>query len=310
MVETLYKCDINFEIDNRILEKKEKNIYYENPNLFYKFGRKIGMGGSGSVYRCKCNESNKIFAIKVMLNCKNVLDEIQVWNRIPKNKNIIELIEVFIWEDYVYAVMEMMSYSLTAIIPSHDRHISLLSPQIILNIVHQLIQAVKFLHDNGIAHSDIKSDNVLFDSNGVLKLADFGVSTFNDDLHHNAPFIGTLWWSSPNSLNRSTASPIKDDVWSLAITILEILGVDPPFFQIKDHKEAFLQIKNLKTAPELPKFDNYGENFSGKIHGLLEECFQIDTNERFSSEEVLMLFEKIFANHLGGNGSSPHVPLL
>ena len=289
------------EIDYTNLEERKKNIHYVNPSIFYSLRRKIGVGASGTVYRCKCIKSNKPFAIKIMHNSENVLKEITIWNEIPKNKYILELIEVFIWQDYVYAVMELMSYSLTAIIPSQDRHISLLSPQIILKIVHQLIQAVKYLHDNNIAHCDIKSDNILFDYNGVLKLADFGVSTYNDEIHQNAPFIGTLWWSSPNSLNRLTASPMKDDIWSLAITILEILGIDPPFFHIKDQKEVFRYIENIKIPPSIPKFNNYGENFDIRIHGLLEESLHMDPMERFSSEELLTLFEKIFANHLEEN---------
>jgi serine/threonine protein kinase len=269
-------------------------INNENPNIKYKIGRIIGFGGTGKVYRCRCYNTKKIFAVKIMLKSDTNLEEIQLWSKIPKHKNILELIEVFIWEDNIFAIMELMAYSMAAIIPSNERHISLLSPQMILNICYQLIQAVKFLHDNQIAHCDIKSDNILFDSNGILKLADFGVSTENNQIHKNAPFIGTLWWSSPNSLKISTACPMKDDIWSLAVTILELLGIDPPFFHIKDTKQAFQYIQNLTSSQMLPKLQNYDNNFSHRITGLLQECFRIDPNERFSSDELLRFFEMIF----------------
>lgn len=269
-------------------------IYYENPNLKYKIGRIIGLGGTGKIYRCRCFISKKIFAVKIMTESDTNMKEIEIWNKIPKHKNILELIEVFIWENCIFAIMELMKYSLTAIIPSKDRHISLLSPSMILHICHQLIQAVKFLHDNKISHCDIKSDNILFDANGVLKLADFGVSTENNEIHKNAPFIGTLWWSSPNSLKISTASPMKDDVWSLAVTILELLGIDPPFFHIKDTKQAFKYIQNITSSQMLPKLENYGDNFSCRLTGLLQKCFHIDPNERFSSDELFRLFEILF----------------
>jgi serine/threonine protein kinase len=269
-------------------------IYYENPNTKYKIGRIIAFGGTGKVYRCKCYNSKKRFAVKIMVENDTNMKEIEIWSKIPEHKNILELNEVFIWENCIFAIMELMEYSLTAIIPSNDRHISLLSPSMILNICRQLIEAVKFLHDNQIAHCDIKSDNILFNANGVLKLADFGVSTKNNEIHKNAPFIGTIWWSSPNSLKISTACPMKDDIWSLAVTILELLGIDPPFFHIKDTRQAFQYIQNLTSSQMLPKFKNYDSNFNLRITGLLQKCFRIDPNERFSSDELFRLFEILF----------------
>lgn len=262
-------------------------ISYNDPSDFYEICKKqIGKGGSGSVHRCTCKKSKKLFAVKILYDGDDAENEIRVWSNIPPHPNVLALIEVFVWDEFVYAVMDLMSYSLTAIIPSPQRYMPMLPPKIILRIIGNLISAMNHLHKYHIAHCDIKSENVLFDANGV--------STCHDEIHPNAPLIGTVWWNSPNSLNLETASPMKDDIWSLAVTILELLGMDPPFFHIQDRNQAFRCIKTLSTNPQLPNLKEYGEDFEIRMHKFLEVCFLMNPIERFSAEELFILFEMVF----------------
>ena len=151
------------------------------------------------------------------------------------------------------------------------------------------------MHDNQIAHGDLKSDNVLLDERGNIKLADFGVSTQHGEIHPSAPRCGTYQWKSPNSMQKETASPFKDDIWSFGIVILELFGVDPPFLYEPDVTMLIHKITNIQAPPPLPNLRCYGEDFELQMHGFLETCFQLNPSERFSAEELLMLFESIFA---------------
>ena len=274
-------------------------IKNEDPRGIYNDWKKIGKGGTGEVFSCFDLRSHKRVAIKRTLDSDNVYNENLNWSSIPDSHLIVKLFEVYIWKNYVYAVMELMPSNLTAIIPMPQRHMPFLPATMLLRIIHMLILAVKHLHDIWIAHGDLKGDNVLLDEVGNIKLADFGVSTQHGDVHPNLPYCGTFSWKPPNSMRKETASPFKDDIWSLGILILELFGVDPPFLNEANVFQLIRRISNMQAPPPLPNLKCYGEDFELRMHGLLDECLKIDPTERFSSEELLMLFEKIFKNYLG-----------
>jgi serine/threonine protein kinase len=190
--------------------------------------------------------------------------------------------------------MELMDLNLTAIIPSPKNQMRMLQPHIILMIIRQLICGLMHMHSKMIHHGDIKSDNVLLGSHGSVKIADFGVSTQHGGLHPNAPNTGTWFWKSPNSTKRETASPIKDDIWALGITILELLGFEPPFLHQLNGQALIEAIRGLQAPPPLPDLKFYGQDFEIKMHGLLDVCLKIDPAERFTAEELLFVFDSIF----------------
>jgi serine/threonine protein kinase len=270
-------------------------IIEEDPETVFNDWKRIGKGGSGEVFSCFDPRSQKRVAIKKTVDCDEVYSENLVWSKIPDSEHVIKLMEIYVWGCNVYTVMELMSSNLTAIIPMQRRHMPMLPLIMIMQIIHRLILAVKHLHDNQIAHGDLKSDNVLLDEKGNIKLADFGVSTQHGEIHPSAPRCGTYQWKSPNSMQKETASPFKDDIWSLGIVILELFGVDPPFLYELDVTILIRNITNVQSPPPLPNLRCYGEDFELRMHGFLETCFQLNPSERFSAEELLMLFERIFA---------------
>jgi serine/threonine protein kinase len=266
-----------------------------DPETVFDDWKRIGKGGSGEVFSCFDPRSQKIVAIKKTFDSEQVYSENLVWSKIPDSEHVIKLMEIYVWGCNVYTVMELMSSNLTAIIPMPRRHMPMLPLSMIMQIIHELILAVKHLHDNQIAHGDLKSDNVLLDEKGNIRLADFGVSTQHGEIHPSAPLCGTYQWKSPNSMQKETASPFKDDIWSLGIVILELFGVDPPFLYEPDVTILIRNITNVQSPPPLPNLRCYGEDFELRMHGFLETCFQLNPSERFSAEELLMLFERIFA---------------
>lgn len=274
-------------------------IIEENPRTNYGDWKRIGKGGTGEVFSCFDSRSHKRVAIKRTPDSDNVYNENLYWSLIPDFPHIVKLFEVYIWENYVYAVMELMPSNLTAIIPMPQRYMPLLPAITLLRIIHMLILAVKHLHDNWIAHGDLKSDNVLLDDAGNIKLADFGVSTKHGENHPNLPFCGTFSWKSPNSMRPETASPFKDDIWSLGILILELFGVDPPFLNEGNVFQLIKKVCNMQSPPDLPNLKCYGEDFELRMHGLLGVCLKMDPTERFSAEELLIRFKMIFKNHFG-----------
>ena len=268
-------------------------VRYQDPKNFYKFGKMRSRGSSGRVYPVFCKLSHKIFAIKMTCETDDILMENMVWSAIPEHTNIVGLIEVFIWQNKVYSVMELGSACLTNIIPIRENHTLMLPPAMVLSIVRQIILAVCHLHTHKFAHGDLKCDNVMIMHDGTIKLVDFGVTTRDGDIHHMSPFCGTFSWKSPNSMSRDTADQFADDIWALGITIGEIVGVDPPFLdQVRDTRQIIQSIRNLQAPPALPDLKCYGEEFEHKIHSILSGCLKMTPTKRLTAQQLLEVFDE------------------
>ncbi|CAI2186978.1 223_t:CDS:2 [Funneliformis geosporum] len=110
------------------------------------------------------------------------------------------------------------------------------------NFAHQLACAVSFLHEEGIVHRDLHSGNILI-RQGVVKLADFGLSKRIDAATNQSKTFGVIPYVDPKVFNKrrndNTSTPFKlnekSDVYSVGVLLWEISSGHPPFF-IKDEE--------------------------------------------------------------------------
>ena len=111
-------------------------------------------------------------------------------------------------------------------------------------------------------HRDIKSDNILVDSRGVIKLADFGYSAqLTKEKDVRSTKYGTFAWMAPE-LIKGKGYDTKVDIWSFGILAMELTNVDPPY--IYDHQAAVLQ-KIVMNDP--PPIDVETDDVVGYGHG-------------------------------------------
>lgn len=130
-----------------------------------------------------------------------------------------------------------------------------LKESIIKAYTRQILDGLVYLHDNKVAHCDLKGANVLVDQDGTVKLSDFGCSKLFENSFSQTDFTGiirgSLAWMAPEVLQNKGIRR-RSDIWSLGCLIIEMaVGGNPWGNELYDNN--FLAIKNIAESNKLPQ---------------------------------------------------------
>ncbi|CAH8358106.1 unnamed protein product [Eruca vesicaria subsp. sativa] len=216
---------------------------------------KIGQGTYSSVYKARDLINNKIVALKRVRfdlsdleSVKFMAREIIVMRRLD-HPNVLKL-EGLITASVsssLYLVFEYMDHDLVGLasIPG----IKFSEPQVKC-YMKQLLSGLHHCHTRGVLHRDIKGSNLLIDSNGVLKIADFGLATFFDP-QNRVPLtsrVVTLWYRPPELLLGACHYGVGVDLWSTGCILGELYS-GKPILPGKTEVEQLHKIFKLCGSP-------------------------------------------------------------
>ncbi len=139
-----------------------------------------------------------------------------------KHVNIVQLIDIIANErkDSIYLVLEYCDFDLHGLLD--DVKYPFTESQI-KTLIIQLFSALQYLHENGIIHRDIKLSNLLYNSFGQLKLADFGLGRkYTSKINALTPVVVTLHYRSPELLMNCTNYDYAIDIWAVGCVIFEL----------------------------------------------------------------------------------------
>ncbi|KAF2570040.1 hypothetical protein F2Q70_00002982 [Brassica cretica] len=179
-----------------------------------------------------------------------------------------------------------------------------LMDSVVSTYTRQILDGLKYLHDKGFIHRDIKCANILVDANGAVKLADFGLAKVSK-LNDIKSCKGTPFWMAPEVINpkRTDGYGSSADIWSLGCTVLEMLTGQIPYCDLENPIQALFRI-GRGVLPDIP------DTLSLDGRDFITECLKVDPEERPTAAELLNhpFVRRPLAYSGSGLGSaSPHV---
>jgi len=137
------------------------------------------------------------------------------------------------------------------------------------------------LHGLHRIHRDIKTDNILLNEAGEVKLADFGFAIqLTEEKNKRRTVIGTPYWMAPEIIQNLPYGK-EVDIWSLGIMIMEMAEGEPPYIKYSQAKALFLI--STQGAPALKKAKNWSNDFKHFV----SLCLQKEPNKRPNAIELL-----------------------
>ncbi|KAF3907314.1 PAK-2p27 [Orbilia brochopaga] len=283
--------------EQQVMDKLRSVVSEGDPNLSYTKIKKVGQGASGSVYVAKINSnavsasalnyassqhSGKRVAIKQMDLAHQprkelIVNEILVMKE-SQHPNIVNYLDAFLkGNSELWVIMEYMEGgALTDVIdnnPLEEDHIA--------TICFETCKGLQHLHSQKIIHRDIKSDNVLLDAQGHVKITDFGFcAKLTDQKAKRATMVGTPYWMAPEVVKQKEYGP-KVDIWSLGIMAIEMIESEPPYLNEEPLKALYLIATN--GTPTLKKPDK----LSKELKSFLSVCLCVDVKYRATADELL-----------------------
>lgn len=259
-------------------ERSLRQEAQKRSQIQYQLKQVIGKGSYGIVYKAMNRKTQKMVAIKeVNYDNDDELADIMSEIDLLKNLNHINIVKYhgFIQKSHnLYIILEYCSHGSLKNFISRGNGLPEAKAKV---YVKQTLNGLNYLHEQGVIHRDIKAANILLDSNNVVKLADFGVSTKVTTMTMAMTVAGSLNWMAPEIIGNRGASTLSD-IWSLGATVLEVLTGNPPFHNLVDINIYYAIENDAFIAPSF---------LSKEAQDFLVTCFQKNMYQRPTAAQLL-----------------------
>lgn len=251
----------------KIVQKKtnletgeEEEIIIRRSVRDFKFGKNIGFGSYSTVVLATDKNTNKNFAVKV-LDKRHIIKEKKVkyvniekntLNRLGARNGIVRLFFTFQDEASLYFVLD---YAANGELLNLIKQYGSLTEETTRYYAAQILDAIKYMHDNGVIHRDLKPENILLDDQMRIQITDFGTAKLlekNPEIGaypldtRAKSFVGTAEYVSPELLNEKAIGK-SCDVWAFGCIVYQMIAGKPPFKATNEYL-TFQKIIKLQYA--------------------------------------------------------------
>jgi serine/threonine-protein kinase len=224
----------------------------------YEVDREIARGGAARVFAGR-GPGGKPVAVKILhpelavsVTAERFLREVQFLRRIthPHIGSVLDFGEA---EYLLYFVMDWIE---GPTLRQHVERVRRASLSDVQRIARDLLAALGYAHDLGIAHRDVKPENVVLATNGAV-LLDFGIAKAIAEsavtrLTRSGFTVGTSAYMSPEQVAGAEDIDHRTDLYSLGCVLFEALAGRPPFVHARE--EMVLKLQQTELAPDVRQF--------------------------------------------------------
>lgn len=252
----------------------------------YKLISKIGSGGTADVYLAQDIKLNRSVAIKILAKTysfeKNFVARFKKEAQILARLNHPNIVAIYDWGQYENSYFICMEYvegqSLEEIIDKQG----ILSPVITAKYSIQICNALEVAHNNNLIHRDIKPQNIIVTSDGIVKITDFGIAkSLIEDNTKTINILGTSYYISPEQAQGKILS-YSTDIYSLGIVMYEMLTADLPF---RGENAIEISLKHINERPLRPSI--LVNNIPAPIEKIILHCLKKNPQNRYANVSVL-----------------------
>ena len=245
----------------------------------------LGKGGMGVVYKAHDSKLNRYVAIKVLnapevKNSKRMIErfKIEAQNHAQLiHQNIVTVYGFVEFDNVLGIVMEYVDGESLEKVIFKNRRLHVFD---VVYIVTQLLDGIGYAHSKGYIHRDIKPSNIIVNSEGVVKIMDFGISKSIEGENsgtQTSARIGTIYYMSPEQIKGRNVNKTSD-IYSIGCTIYDMLTGKPPF----DSKNDFEVMEgHLKENPI--SLSNYYPSIPVALDNIVSKLLKKNQSERYQT---------------------------
>ncbi|KAF7534364.1 hypothetical protein G7Z17_g13371 [Cylindrodendrum hubeiense] len=241
-----------------------------HPSSFQQL-EKLGEGTYATVFKGRNRQTGELVALKeIHLDSEEgtpstAIREISLMKEL-KHENIVALHDVIHTENKLMLVFEFMDGDLKRYMDTNGER-GALKPVTIKSFMYQLLKGIDFCHQNRVLHRDLKPQNLLINSKGLLKLGDFGLArAFGIPVNTFSNEVVTLWYRAPDVLLGSRTYNTSIDIWSAGCIMAEMF-TGRPLFPGTTNEDQIVRIFRImgtpteRTWPGITQFPEYKPTF-------------------------------------------------
>lgn len=265
----------------RQLKKLSEDSLTKQPEEVFDVLEKLGEGSYGCVFKAHHKETGEIVAIKqvpVESDLQEIIKEISIMQQC-NSPHVVRYYGSYFKNSDLWIVMEYCGAgSVSDIIRIRKKT---LTEEEIATILQATLKGLEYLHFMRKIHRDIKAGNILLNTEGQAKLADFGVAgQLTDTMAKRNTVIGTPFWMAPEVIQEIGYNCVAD-IWSLGITAIEMAEGKPPYADIHPMRAIFM----IPTNPP-PKFRN-PDLWSPSFQDFVSQCLVKNPENRATATQLL-----------------------
>ncbi|MBM4080288.1 MAG: serine/threonine protein kinase, partial [Planctomycetes bacterium] len=278
----------------------------------YEIMTRIGKGGMGTVYKARQLTMNRVVALKILrrrlASDKRYIERFQREARALaklNHENIVQGIDVGEADGYHYFAMEFIEgTSIKETILNEGA----LDESLALGIALQMARALRFAHQNGIIHRDMKPSNIILTKDGVAKLCDLGLAKLTEaqeDTSVTQPGdpVGTALYISPEQARGETSIDARADIYSLGATLYHMAVGEVPF---QGATRASTMTKHITEPLPPPKERNLA--LSDNTCAIIEKMMAKDRKDRYANCDEMIQDLQLAINDQPPVHAAAHLP--